>query len=109
MANLPPITRFGYSEASQRLEASFKNSMVLTNYVGLRKNRIEATLYHRMPQHLWIARYYENSRFLIKAPNPRWLDTVIARGSLRLENSDLPVARWDPAMDEGAKLRLVWV
>jgi Domain of unknown function (DUF4283) len=104
----PPI-RFCSSEASQKLEASFDNSIVLTDSAGIGRSRIEAALRHQMPQHQWIARYYDDSRFLIEAPSPRWLNTVTNRGSLRVENMDLPVARWDPAMDEGAKLRPVWV
>jgi hypothetical protein len=70
MANLPPVTRFDYSEASQRLEAPFENNIVLTDSVGLGKNRIEAALHHLMSQHLWIARYYEDSHFLIETHNP---------------------------------------
>jgi hypothetical protein len=50
MANHPPVTRFGYSEASQRLEASFENIIILTDSAGLGKNQIEATLHHLMPQ-----------------------------------------------------------
>jgi hypothetical protein len=57
------------------------------------RNQIEAALRYQMPQHNWIAHYYDDSRFLIEAPNPRWFSTVTTRGYLRLENSDLPVAR----------------
>jgi hypothetical protein len=71
MANLPPVIHFGYSEASQCLEASFENNIVLTNSVGMGRNRIEAALHHQMPQYTWIARYYDDSRYLIEAPNPR--------------------------------------
>jgi hypothetical protein len=109
MAHLPPVTRFGYSEASQHLEASFENSVVLTDMAGISRNRIEAALNQLMPQHHWIARYYDDSRFLIEAPNPRWLQTVITKGTIRLENIEFPVSCWDPTLDEGAKLRLVWV
>jgi Domain of unknown function (DUF4283) len=109
MANLPPVLRFSYFEAGQRLQASFENSIILTDAIGMGRNRIEVALQHQMPQHNWIARYYDDSRFLIEAPNPRWFSTMSARGYLRLKNSDLPVSRWDPAMDEGAWLRLVWV
>jgi Domain of unknown function (DUF4283) len=104
----PPI-RFCSSDASQKLEASFENSIMLTDTAGIGRSRIEAALRHQMPQHPWIARYYDDSRFLIEVPSPRWLNNVTNRGSLRVENMDLPVARWDPAMDEGAKLRPMWV
>jgi Domain of unknown function (DUF4283) len=109
MGHFPPVTRFGYSKASQRLEASVENSVVLTDVEGIGRNRIEAALNHIMPQHHWIARYYDDSRFLIEAPNPRWLQTVLMKGTLRLENTEFPVSCWDPALDEGAKLRPVWV
>jgi hypothetical protein len=50
-----------------------------------------------MPQHTWTARFYDDSRYLIEALNARWLDTVTARGVLRLENNELSVA-----IDDGA-------
>jgi hypothetical protein len=71
MAHLPPVMRFGYFEASQRLESSFENSIVLTDSAGLGRNRIEVALWHQMLQHNWIARFYDEYWFLIEAPNPR--------------------------------------
>jgi Domain of unknown function (DUF4283) len=62
-----------------------------------------------MPQHAWTTRFYDDSHYLIEAHNPRWLDMVTTQGVLRLENNDLPMARWDPAMDVGARLRPIWV
>lgn len=76
VANLPIVTRFGSSEASQRLEASFENSIVLTDSAGLGQNRIETALRHQMSQHNWVARFYDDTRYLIEAPNPRWLQSV---------------------------------
>jgi hypothetical protein len=67
MVHLPPVMRFGYSEASQRLESSFENSVVLTDLAGLDHNRIKAALKNQMPQHNWVARYYDNTHFLIEA------------------------------------------
>jgi uncharacterized membrane protein YgcG len=34
---------------------------------------------------------------------------VAVRGTLHIENVDLPVQRWDPAIDESLRLRPVWV
>jgi hypothetical protein len=51
----------------------------------MERNQIEAALRYQMPQHNWIAHYYDDSRFLIEAPNPRWFSTVTARGYLRLK------------------------
>jgi Domain of unknown function (DUF4283) len=62
-----------------------------------------------MPQHNWIAQFYDDSKFLIESPDPRWLSTITTRGFLRLENNELSVSRWDPAMDEGARLQPVWI
>jgi hypothetical protein len=105
MANLPPVIHFGYSKAIQRLKTSFENNVVLTDNIGMGRNQIETVLHHQMPQHSWIAHYYDDSCFLIEAPNPRWFSTVTSCGFLRLENSDLPVTRWDLAMDEGGSLK----
>jgi hypothetical protein len=83
--------------------------VVLTDTAGISCNRIEAALTHLMPHHHWIDRSYDNSHLLIEAPNPLWFQTVILKGSIRLENIEFPVSCWDLALDEGAKLRPIWV
>jgi hypothetical protein len=80
MANLPPVIHFGYLEASQRLKTLFENSVVLTNNTDMGRNKIEAALRHQMPQHSWIARYYDDSRFLIETPIPHWFSMVTSVG-----------------------------
>lgn len=91
------------------MKLPLKNSIVLTDSAGLGRNRIEAALRHQMPFHNEIARFYDVTRFLIEAPNQRWFQTVTTWSFLRLENSDLLVASWDPVMDDGARLKPVWV
>jgi hypothetical protein len=73
------------------------------------RNQIEAVLRHQMPQRTWTTQYYDDSRFLVEAPNPRWFYTVTSHGYLRLDNSDLPIAQRDLTMDKSARLQPVWV
>jgi hypothetical protein len=57
-----------------------EKSVVLTDTAGIGRNRIEAALTHLMPHHHWIDRSYDNSHFLIEAPNPLWFsDSDIER------------------------------
>lgn len=109
MANRNGIPRFFSSDANAHLEATSENNLVLIDSTGLGRVHIKATLRHRMPQHHWVARFYDDTRFLIEAPNPRWLQIVTSHGTLRSKDVDLPAHHWDLALDEGIRLRPVWV
>jgi hypothetical protein len=107
--NRVPVPRFFSSDASVNLDNTFKNNLVLEDTVGIGRVRIEAALHHQMSQFHWVARIFDDSWYLIEAPNNRWLQQAAARGTLHIEKVDIPVQRWDPAIDKGLRLRLVWV
>lgn len=62
-----------------------------------------------MPQYNLIARYLDDSSLLIEASNPKWKEAVLAKGKIKLENKELKVVLWDPAVDEGVRLKSVWI
>jgi hypothetical protein len=78
MSNRSAISRF-HSDASLNLKKTFENSLVIIDYAGLSRVRIEATLKYHMPQHRWVARFYDDSRYLIEAPNQRWLHQLTSQ------------------------------
>jgi hypothetical protein len=88
-----PVPRFFSLEASVNLDNTFENSLVLEDTTGIGRVHIETTLHHQMPQFQWVTRIFDDSRYLIEAPNTRWLQQTAARGVLRIENIDLPVQR----------------
>jgi hypothetical protein len=60
-AMVNPSIRFSYSEASQRLEATSDNSIVLSDTVRIGRNRIQIALQHQVPHYHWVALYYDDS------------------------------------------------
>jgi hypothetical protein len=54
---------------SQHLEATFENNVVLTDSTGLGRLKIKVALHHMMLHHHWMARYYDDVKFFIEAPN----------------------------------------
>jgi hypothetical protein len=85
------VPRFFSSEASVNMDNTFENSLILEDTAGIGHVRIEAALHHQMPQFHWVVRIFDDSHYLIEAPNTRWLQQTTARGVLRIENVDLPV------------------
>jgi hypothetical protein len=85
------VPRFFSLEASVNMDNTFKNSLILEDTAGIGHVRIEVVLHHQMTQFHWVARIFDDSCYLIEAPNTRWLQQTTARGVLRIENVDLPV------------------
>jgi hypothetical protein len=55
------------------LDNTFENSLILEDTAGIERVRIKAMLHHQMPQFHWVARIFDDNRYLIEAPNNRWL------------------------------------
>lgn len=64
---------------------------------------MEMTLRRKLPFHNWIVRTFDERRYLIEAPSQQWLESMVMRRKLHLENVDLFVQGWDPIYDEGAR------
>ncbi|KAF3325448.1 Zinc finger CCHC domain-containing protein 3 [Carex littledalei] len=90
----PAIHTFHATAASENLEAAFKMSFLLTDVERWGPERITAALYRMSdPQsrHQWIVRVFDDFRYLILASSQFWLDSVLPKRTLRLENRDIPI------------------
>ncbi|KAF3324139.1 hypothetical protein FCM35_KLT11606 [Carex littledalei] len=71
--------------------------------------RIENALRKLVRYHNWMAACWDESRYLIEAPSPTWLEDTLNRGSVRLDNVILRVSPWDPCYAEGLRMIPCWV
>lgn len=84
-------------------------SLVLDDIAGWGPERIERVLRKYFDGHNWVAVVFDEYKYLIKAPNRPWLESIAARGFLRLENVKFPVMAWESGFGEGRPLQSVWV
>lgn len=105
------VAHFFSNPDSEALEQHFRQSFFLDDPHGWGADKIEGILrsHHHLCQFEWKVRIFEDTRYLIEAPNARWLDQTLENGFLRLENKDFPVSIWDPGFIEGLKLISVWI
>lgn len=104
-----PIRTLYATEASDLLEQAFKRSVFLTDSHGWGHIRIEQALQKLVRHHTWIARRFEDSRYLIEAPSPHWLESTLGRGSIILDNIFFKVTPWDPCYTEGLRMIPYWI
>jgi Domain of unknown function (DUF4283) len=100
---------FFSSDASVNLNNTFENSLILEDTTGISRVRIKMTLRHQISQINWVARIFDDNRYLMEAPNTRWHQQVTTHGALRIENVNLSAHFWDPVIDEDLHLRPVWI
>lgn len=106
-----PVAHFFSTPDSEALEQHFRQSFFLDDTCDWGAEKIEGILrsHPHLRQYDWRVRIFEDRRYLIEAPTPRWLDQTLENGFLRLENKDFPVTAWDPGFIEGLKLISIWV
>lgn len=93
------ICTFRASATSKNLEAAFKLSFLLNDIERWGSESITVALYkmsYPQSRYQWIVRYFDNYRYLILASSQFWLDSVLPKHTLKLENRDILIQEWDP-------------
>lgn len=109
MAFKPPITLLTANRRSVAVENDLMLHIVLDDIAAWGPEQIEKVLRRCFNQHNWVASVFDEYKYLIKGPNKGWVDSVSARGYLRLENVQFPVMAWDRNFGEGREMDEVWV
>lgn len=109
MAFRTPITTLVATNRSIAVEAELMMNFVLDDIAAWGPEKVESILRKYFDQHNWVAVVFDEWKYLIKAPNREWLESILARGYLRLENVQFPVVAWDRSFGEGRPLQSVWV
>ncbi|KAF3320013.1 hypothetical protein FCM35_KLT22412 [Carex littledalei] len=104
-----PIRTLYETPASEAQEQQFRRSFFLDDAPGWGRARIETALHKLMRHHTWLASRWDESRYLIEAPSPTWLDDTLHRGTIRLDNVIFKVSPWDPCFSEGLRMIPCWV
>lgn len=104
-----PIRTLYVTEDSEALEQQFQRSFFLTDEPGWGAVRIEQALKKLVRHFNWIAARFDETRYLIEAPSPHWLENVLNRGSVMLDNIVFKVAPWDPCYTEGLRMIPSWI
>lgn len=95
--------------ASEAQDQQFRRSFFLDDAHGWGRARIETALHKLMRHHNWLARRWDESRYMIESPSPTWLDDTLNRGTIRLDNVIFKVSPWDPCFSEGLRMIPCWV
>lgn len=87
-------------------------SFLLSDVEHRGTERVTAALYKMSDphsRHEWIVRIFDEYRYLIQAPSQFWLDYVLSKHTLRLENRDIPIQEWDPSYAQGMRMIPIWI
>lgn len=95
--------------ASEAQDQQFRRSFFLDDAHGWGRARIETALHKLMRHHNWLARRWDESRYMIESPSPTWLDDTLNRGTIRLDNVIFKVSLWNPCFSEGLRMIPCWV
>ncbi|KAF3319911.1 hypothetical protein FCM35_KLT21825 [Carex littledalei] len=109
MSIKPPLVVLEAKPWSQAIEANLMLNFVLDDIAAWGPEKVENVLRSKFDKHRWVASVFDEYKYLIKAPNPTWLESVASRGYLRLRDLQFPVIAWDRGFSEGTPLQTVWV
>lgn len=104
-----PIRTLYETEASEAQDQQFRRSFFLDDALGWGRHKIENALKKLVRHHNWLAARWDETRYLIEAPSPLWLEDTLNRGSVRLDNVVFKVSPWDPCYAEGLRMIPCWV
>lgn len=100
-----PIPHFFSNPERVELEQHFCQSFLVEDTAEWGREKFANALHRKHPQFPWRVHIFDNTQYLIEAPNP---NSVVGEGILHLDNTDFPVSLWDPGYLEGLKLLSVW-
>lgn len=86
-----PVPHFHATLKSEELEQHFRQSFLLEDTMEWGPDWVLKALHHHRGQNSWLVWIFDDTQYIIEAPNPQWLDVVLEAGTLRLDDTEFTV------------------
>lgn len=81
MSIKPPLVVLEATPRSLAIENNLAMSFVLDDIAAWGPAKVEGVLCTKFNKHRWVASVFDEYKYLIKAPNPAWLESVASRAT----------------------------